>query len=131
MLRRMPSTLLSEWMAFFDLEPWGYREEEFRAARLCQVVAEPNRDKKQQRTPFQLYDFVSPGLQAEIGERPTPKGGSLLDKMRAMAGEINQGHQEATAAQERRRAALDAKAAKPTITVRREARTGPQGPAKR
>jgi hypothetical protein len=39
MLRELSSKQISEWMAFYNLEPWGWEEEWFRFAKLMSLVA--------------------------------------------------------------------------------------------
>lgn len=56
--QRMSSRELSEWMAFFSLEPWGCEVEDWRFGMLASVIANVNRDKKKQRKPFEPQDFM-------------------------------------------------------------------------
>lgn len=58
LLSRMSSRELSEWMAFFSLEPWGAEVEDWRFGMLASVVANANRDPKKKRKPYEPQDFM-------------------------------------------------------------------------
>lgn len=58
MLNRISSHELSEWMAFFRLEPFGEGSQEFRMARIASILAETNRDIKKRMEPFTEKDFM-------------------------------------------------------------------------
>lgn len=58
LLRRMSSRELSEWMAFFRLEPWGAEIEDWRFGMLASVIANANRDPKKRRKPYEPQDFM-------------------------------------------------------------------------
>lgn len=49
---------LSEWMAFYRLEPWGAEVEDWRFGMLASVVANANRDPKRRRKPYEPTDFM-------------------------------------------------------------------------
>lgn len=58
MLREIPSHLLIEWMAFYNLEPFG-REAEFQGhALVSSIIAESNRDPKKKADAFTTSDFM-------------------------------------------------------------------------
>lgn len=54
----MSSRELSEWMAFFQLEPWGCEMEDWRAGMVAATIANVNRDTKKQRKPYEPQDFM-------------------------------------------------------------------------
>ena len=54
----MSSRELSEWMAFFSLEPWGTEVEDWRAAMIAATVANGYRDPKRRRKPYEPKDFM-------------------------------------------------------------------------
>ena len=54
----MSSRELSEWMAFFSLEPWGADIEDWRFAMLASVIANVNRDPKKRKKPYKPSDFM-------------------------------------------------------------------------
>lgn len=56
MLRRMPSALLNEWMAFDEMEPFGEQRGDLRSALVAMTVANAQRGPKQK--PFKLEDFL-------------------------------------------------------------------------
>lgn len=58
MLRDIPSKLLIEWMAFYNLEPFGYEADLQGHALTSSVVAEVNRDPKKRSEPFKTQDFM-------------------------------------------------------------------------
>lgn len=58
LLAKMSSREISEWMAFFSLEPWGTEVEDWRAGMVAATIANVNRDTKRQRKPFQPSDFM-------------------------------------------------------------------------
>lgn len=64
MLRAMPAALLSEWMAFDELEPFGEQRGDLRSALVAMTVANAQRGPKQK--PFTIQDFL---LKFEPAER--------------------------------------------------------------
>ena len=58
MLENISSKLLTEWMAFFSLEPFGYEAELHGSAITSSVIANVNRDSKKKSDPFTAQDFL-------------------------------------------------------------------------
>ena len=58
LLRRMSSRELTEWMAFFSLEPWGTEVEDWRAGLIASTIANSYRDPKRRRKPYEPSDFM-------------------------------------------------------------------------
>lgn len=58
LLSRISSAELTEWQAFYRLEPWGTEIDDLRAGIVSSVVANVNRDPKKQRRPFKPQDFM-------------------------------------------------------------------------
>lgn len=58
MLRRIPSRTLTEWMAYYSLEPFGQERENMHAGLVASAVYNVNRDPKKQRRPFGLDEFM-------------------------------------------------------------------------
>lgn len=58
LLSRMSSRELSEWMAFFSLEPWGTEVEDWRTGLIAATIANANRDPKKRRRPYEPQDFM-------------------------------------------------------------------------
>lgn len=54
---------LTEWMAFYQLEPWGSRMEDMRAGEICAVVANVMAGTKGKS--FKPSDFFPPRTQQE------------------------------------------------------------------
>lgn len=54
----MSSRELTEWMAFFSLEPWGTEVEDWRAGLIASTVANSYRDPKRRRKPYEPSDFM-------------------------------------------------------------------------
>jgi hypothetical protein len=75
MLEDMPASLLHEWMAFYTLEPFGWQEEEYRAALVASVMANTARNPKKRRKPFAPKDFMRK-------ERPTRE--QVADKVKSV-----------------------------------------------
>lgn len=58
MLRRIPSQLLMEWMAFYGMEPFGYEANFQGHALVASTLAEINRNPKKRQDPFTTSDFM-------------------------------------------------------------------------
>src|SRR5690554_3321002 len=58
MLTRMDSRELTEWAAFFALEPWGTETEDWRAGLVSASIANANRDPRDTPQPYQPRDFM-------------------------------------------------------------------------
>jgi hypothetical protein len=54
----MPSSLLTDWAEFFNLEPWGTDMDNWRAGQICSIVANVNRDPKKRPDPYKPQDFM-------------------------------------------------------------------------
>lgn len=68
---RLSSRELSEWMAYYELEPWGEDRGDLRAGIVASVIANVNRDPKQRRAPFEPQDFM-PEFGSSEPEQPSP-----------------------------------------------------------
>lgn len=58
LLERIDSRELTEWGAFFNLEPWGTEIEDWRAGLISATIAEVNRDPQRRRNPYLPSDFM-------------------------------------------------------------------------
>jgi hypothetical protein len=58
LLARVSSRELSEWRAYFMLEPFGEERADMRAAIVASTVANTARDPKRRRRPFQASEFM-------------------------------------------------------------------------
>lgn len=81
MLGEMPSRLLTEWMVFYEAEPFGERRADLRAGIVAATVANANRGKNQR--PFGAEDFM-PKLGDEREVDQAPDWESLLARVRAI-----------------------------------------------
>lgn len=72
MLKRMPSRLFAEWMAFYRIEPFGELRGDYRAGLIASTLAEIHRDKKKRSRPFSILDFV-PKFGMGSSKPPTSK----------------------------------------------------------
>lgn len=79
MLERIPSRTLTEWMAFFSLEPFGYEAGLQGNAITASVIAEIHRDEKKRKDPFVWQDFMP--KEEEIKEK-TDADVSLFQKLK-------------------------------------------------
>ena len=54
----MSSAELTEWMAYFTMEPWGQQQADYRAGVICSVLAKTlgNSDAGPSKF-FRLYDY--------------------------------------------------------------------------
>jgi hypothetical protein len=53
---RMPRRELTEWMAYYQMEPFGERRADVRSAIVAAILANANREKDQK--PYKVKDFV-------------------------------------------------------------------------
>lgn len=58
LLARIDSQELTEWAAYFGLEPWGTEVEDWRAGLIASTIANANRDPKKRREAYQPQDFM-------------------------------------------------------------------------
>lgn len=77
--RRMSSAEFGEWMAYYQLEPFGPLRDDRRAGEVAAMVANVNRDRKHRREPFTWLDFFP--LHDAAPARPV----SIFDKLQAWA----------------------------------------------
>ena len=94
MLAAMPATLLAEWMAFADVEPFGPRQEEARAAVLAATGANVWRSGDAIR-PHDLFPSLRP-------DRPIDPETAAIAEIAAwrtwahVAGKVIDGHDRKT-----------------------------------
>jgi hypothetical protein len=70
MLASMSSRLLSEWMVFAQLEPFGEERADLRAGIVASTIANANRDPKQQSKAFTAREFMPQFDQVETEDEP-------------------------------------------------------------
>jgi hypothetical protein len=56
--RRLSAAELTEWMAFYHLEPWGGERSDLQAGIIASTVANVNRDSKKKPEPYRPQDFI-------------------------------------------------------------------------
>lgn len=66
MLKRMSARQFEEWIAYFDLEPFG--DDWLRTATLASLVANSNRDTEKRPEPFTPEEFLPIQRQPEAPE---------------------------------------------------------------
>ena len=79
---RMSSRELSEWMAYYSIEPFGDERADLRSGIVASTIANVNRDPKKQKTPFKPVDFMA------FVERPETTSTDLAAKFDAAIGGI-------------------------------------------
>lgn len=67
-MRRLSARQLAGWQAYYSLEPFGDERADLRSARICQVLAEINRDKKRRSKPFTIQDFMPDFVSEDVDE---------------------------------------------------------------
>lgn len=63
---QMPARLMDEWIAFFNLEPFGGFQDEFRSGMITSTIANTARDEKEKPDPYQPTDFMREVFTNEI-----------------------------------------------------------------
>lgn len=87
LLRRIDSRELTEWAAFYALEPWGTDADDMRAGIVASTIANVNRDPKKQRRPFQPSDFI-PRREPKAEQTPEEQARILQQWARAWEGKF-------------------------------------------
>ena len=104
MLRDLTSRQISEWMAFYELEPWGHDEEWRRWAELLAMIANIMRGKDQE--PFEPKQFM-PSWRREEAKKKAKKGQKQkttnMDQMAALFGSFAVANNAIVEAKEKRR----------------------------
>lgn len=71
LLIRISSQELSEWLAYYELEPFGEERADLRMGILASVFANANRDPKKGRA-FKPQDFI-PSFEGKAKKQQTPQ----------------------------------------------------------
>ena len=79
LLAETTSAELSEWVAFYGLEPFGPERGDLQAGVVAATVANVNRDPKKQKKPYSAQDFM-PKFKGGGGERERPTAEQLRQK---------------------------------------------------
>lgn len=72
-LSQISSRELSEWMAFYSLEPWDATQDEWRAAMIAATVANTARDARKQHTAYQPADFMRENYKPAVEVETKPE----------------------------------------------------------
>lgn len=90
LLERISSAELTDWMAFYQLEPWGGFQDEYRAALIASMVANTARDEKRRREPFRATEFMRAEFLEETAEETAeePEQETLDGKILAIFGAL-------------------------------------------
>lgn len=83
LLAELSSQQLAEWIAYFQLEPWGEERADLRAGIVASTIANVNRSAKQRKA-FEPKEFM-PRFDAEP-EAPETSALRLMAQMRAALG---------------------------------------------
>jgi hypothetical protein len=58
LLARISSQELTEWMAYYELDPFGSERDDLRSGIVSAVIANVHRDPKKRSKPFEAADFM-------------------------------------------------------------------------
>lgn len=83
LLGELSSSQLAEWLAFYQLEPWGEERADLRAGIVASTIANANRSQKQKK-PYTPEDFM-PRFDGEE-EDPEETAMRLMMQMKAALG---------------------------------------------
>lgn len=81
LLTRVSAQELAEWLAYYELEPWGEWRADTRAGIVACTVANAHRNPKKQRKAYTPEDFM-PDF---TGERRKQAPGQMQELARMMA----------------------------------------------
>lgn len=91
LLQRIDSRELTEWAAYFALEPWGTEVEDWRAGLVAATIANANRDPKKRRRPYEPKDFM-PRREQAVEEQSWEEQARILEMWaRAFEAKFSQG----------------------------------------
>lgn len=77
---RLSAREFAEWMAYYNLEPWGKEFDAYERALIVSLLANIHRDSKKRPEAYQPQDFM-----VRFNDRPEKKRAvDLLDKVKVM-----------------------------------------------
>lgn len=82
LLQRLNARQLAEWEAYYQLEPHGEQRQDWQMARICQILANVNRDSKKTPTPYSEKDFLFDFIGAEKKPQTADEMKSILRGMK-------------------------------------------------
>lgn len=80
LLTRVSSYELTEWMVYYQLEPFGPERGDLNAGIVAATVANANRDPKKRKEPYRPQDFMPEFKGIEAGEPEAPSPTRLTQK---------------------------------------------------
>ncbi|MCK9326632.1 MAG: hypothetical protein M0P69_14170 [Bacteroidales bacterium] len=86
LLARIDSRELSEWISYYEMEPWGTDVEDWRAGMVASTIANVNRDPKKQRKPYTPKDFMPQRIVEQKEEQSWEEQARLLEMWFRTAG---------------------------------------------
>lgn len=87
LLAQMSSRELTEWQAFFSLEPFGELRDDLRSAIVAATVANSSRDPKRRPDPFEVGDFM-PRFEEEPESERAERVWAKVNQTMAMFGGV-------------------------------------------
>lgn len=83
LLGELSTRQFDEWLAFYQIEPWGEERGDVRAGIIASTIANVNRDPKQRRQPYSPKDFMP------VYDRP-PQEAQSTEQMLRIAEMMNE-----------------------------------------
>lgn len=81
LLKEVDSAELTEWRAYYRIEPFGTEQDYLQAGIISSVIANVNKSKS--TSPFNPYDFVPSSFKARIARKQSPE--DMIKAFEAMA----------------------------------------------
>jgi Protein of unknown function (DUF4035) len=85
MLRQISWKQLHEWIAYAELEPFDETRADYRAASICTLLANINRNPKKQPRAFEIQDFLLLFGEDKKPKKQTWQQQKMIAQMIAMA----------------------------------------------
>ena len=93
LLSRTTSRELSEWMVYYELEPFGEERADLRAGIVASTVANVNRDPKKQKKPYSPQEFL-PQFEGGAGAKEQKSLEALRRKWERVVAAMGGGEQK-------------------------------------
>ena len=88
LLEGIDSAELTEWFAYYQVEPWGEERADWRSAMIARTMAEIHRDDKSRARPFQIDEFM-PKFDGEAEDKSSQSVDLMNAFMHATRGMVN------------------------------------------
>ncbi len=69
LLARVTSRELSEWQAYYKMEPFGQQNDWLRSGTVAATIANVNRDAKKRPRPYESQDFIPQFIEEETEDK--------------------------------------------------------------